>query len=602
MKNLKNKLIILLGLAVVLNSCQDDFLEQKNPNALPTSEFWKNATDLSSGLNATYNAFKNEDCLSMTDENERSDMGYPNYTRPLVGIYPLYFQSFNNITDTPNKKWAALYNGVFRANQVIEAYKRLEGTFDATGANSADTAMRIYAEARALRGWFYFTLHNSFNKGSVILFDFVPKDNSEYQKPLSSSDAVLKFYRDDLLFAKEKLTALPLVSTALPGRISAGACEALLGKSYIYAGDFTTAADYFKNVIDNYGYELMPSIGSNFTTKDEFNKESILEINYTVDLKADQTSSEQLLSSSLGQAIGPGGYSGSFPASWLIMKYKNEPVDYADPKNIGLKNAQGVIMNRRYSERASYSIAFVDDTNPDFGYYGANTTAELPKFDRQHISFWRKYTNWDIQTTDETNTKSGIKGRSGVNIRVIRLADIYLLYAECMIEANNNGEALKYINKIRKRSHVVLLGKAAGSEYNNAQTTFDDLDYTKTSLTEHLRYTERPLELSFEGGDARLIDLRRWGVTKERFQYLATLRYDNYALLAKGNGDNPVRFRCVVYNTGDIPDSNAQLTSLRTKEPELNEFEVAAINYNSERHGYFPIPLSEVNANSNLYK
>lgn len=600
MKNIQNRMIILLGLALVLNSCQEDFLEQKNPNALPTSEFWKNTTDLSNGLNATYNSFKDEDCLSMTDENERSDMAYPHYTRPLVGIYEYYYHTFNNTSKMPEKKWAALYNGIFRANQVIEAYEKLQGTFDTTGINSADNAMRIYAEARALRGWFYFTLHNTFNKGSVILFDFVPKDKAEYQKSLSSSADVLKFYRADLEFAKEKLLALPLVANTASGRITAGACDAILGKSYIYAGDFTTAKGYFKSVIDNYGYELMPSIGSNFTTKDEFNKESILEVNYTATLKADQTSSEQLLSSSLGQQIGAGGWNGSFPASWLMMKFKKDPVDLLDPKNVGLKNPYGVIMNRRYSERASYSIALVDDTNPDFGYYGANTTAEIPKFGRQQVSYWRKYTNWDTQITDETNTLSGILARSGVNIRIIRLADIYLMYAECLIEDGNLKDATLYINKIRKRSHVALIGHAADSEYNNGQTSFNEIEYTKLTLREHLRHTERPLELAFEGGDARLIDLRRWGVTKERFQYLSTLRYDNYHLKANSNGVHPTRFRCIIYDTGDIPDTNTQ--SPRIAEPELNEFEIAAMNYNAERHGYLPIPLSEVNANSNLYK
>ncbi|WP_366183120.1 RagB/SusD family nutrient uptake outer membrane protein [Flavobacterium ovatum] len=601
MKNIKNRLIILLGLALVLNSCQDDFLDQKNPNALPASEFWKTTGDLESGLNAVYHSFKDENCVYMTSENERSDIAYPSYLRPLNGQFEYYEQLFNNTSKLPDNKWSALYQGVFRANQVIEAYDRLKGTF--ANADSELVALRIYAEARALRGWYYFMLHNSFNKGSVVLFDFVPKDKTQYQKPLSSSDAVLKFYRDDLEIAKEKLLEVPLADNAPAGRFSAGACEALLGKSYLYEGNFTKAATYFKSVIDNYGYELMPNIGSNFTTQDEFNKESILEVNYTATLKADQTNNDQLLSSQLGQQIGAGGWNGSFPATWVIMKYKKDPVDMLDPKNTGLTDVYGVIKNRRYSERASYSIALADDTNPDFGYYGANTTAELAKFDKQHISYWRKYTNWDIQTKDETNTASGIRGRSGVNVRLIRLADVFLMYAECMIESSNLGEATKYINKVRKRSHVVLLGSAtnpANSEFNDGKTSFDEIVYTKTTLTEHLRHTERPLELAFEGGDNRLLDLRRWGITKQRFQYLSTLRYDNYNLKANTNGTHPIRFRCVVYDTGDIPDANA--VNQRIAEPELNEFVLAAANYDAERHGYLPIPLSEINANSSLYK
>ncbi|MCW2120740.1 RagB/SusD family nutrient uptake outer membrane protein [Flavobacterium sp. 7A] len=602
MKNIKNRLIILLGIALVLNSCQDDFLDQKNPNALPTSEFWKTTADLEGGLNAVYHSFKEEDCVYMGFENQRSDISYPSYLRPLSGIFEYYEQLFNNTSKLPNDKWAALYQGVFRANQVIEAYERLQGTFT-SGSDSELVALRIYAEARGLRGWYYFMLHNTFNKGSVVLFDFVPKDKTQYQKSLSSSAEVLKFYRDDLEFAKENLLKVPLIATAPAGRISAGACDAILGKSYLYEGNFGVAATYFKSVMDNYDYALMPSIGSNFTTKDEFNKESILEVNYTTTLKSDQTDSDQLLSSTLGQQIGASGWSVSYPASWLIMKYKNDPVDMLDPKNLGLTDAYGVVKNRRFSERTSYSVALVDDTNPDFGYYGFNTTAEIPKFAKQWIAYWRKYTNWDIQNTDETKTSSGIIARSGVNVRLIRLADVYLMYAECMIETGNLPEARKFINKVRKRSHVVLIGNASSTEnaeFNDGKTSFDELTYNKSELTEHLRYTERPLELAFEGGDIRLIDLRRWGVTKERFQYLSTLRYDQYNLIANGNGKNPIRYRCVIYNTGDIPDAN--VSGARIAEPDLNEFAAAAQNYDAERNGYLPIPLSEINSNSNLYK
>lgn len=607
MKNIKNKIIVLLGLALLLYSCQDDFLDQKNPNQLPASEFWKTTADLEGGLNAAYQSFKDEDCVSMVDENERSDMAYPNYLRPLSGKFEYYQQLFNNTSNLPNKKWAALYQGVFRTNQVIEAYKRLEGTFGTTGSDNEMVALRIYAEARAMRGWYYFMLHNTFNKGSVILFDFVPKDKTQYQKPLAPATEVLKFYRDDLEFAKEKLllvaAATSNITVTNTGHFSAGTCEALLGKSYLYQGDFDKAAGYFKNVIDNYNYALMPSIGSNFTTKDEFNIESILEVNYTTALKADQTSADQLLSSSLGRQIGPGGYNGSFPASWLIMKYKKDPVDLLDPKNTGITDVYGVTRNRRFSERTSYSIALPDDTNSDFGFYGANTTAELAKFGRQQFCYWRKGTNWDIQTKDETNTSTGIAGRSAVNIRLIRLADVFLMYAECKIESGDLATAIKYINKVRKRSHVVLLGSATASEnaeFNDGKTSFNDVTYSKTTLTEHLRHTERPLELSFENGDMRLLDLRRWGITKERFQKLASLRYDQYNLVANGNGKHPVRYKCVIYDTGDTPDSNTSNQNIKASD--LNEFELAAVNYDFDQVGYLPIPLSEINSNANLYK
>ena len=41
---------------------------------------------------------------------------------------------------------------------------------------------------------------------------------------------------------------------------------------------------------------------------------------------------------------------------------------------------------------------------------------------------------------------------SGKNITVNRLSDVYLMYAECLLETTNDiTTALEYINKVRER-------------------------------------------------------------------------------------------------------------------------------------------------------
>ena len=60
----------------------------------------------------------------------------------------------------------------------------------------------------------------------------------------------------------------------------------------------------------------------------------------------------------------------------------------------------------------------------------------------------------------------------------IRLAEVYLNYAECQIELGNNAEALKYINLIRNRA---LLPDATGKDIRT------EYEY------------ERTVELMFEG-------------------------------------------------------------------------------------------------------
>lgn len=86
---------------------------------------------------------------------------------------------------------------------------------------------------------------------------------------------------------------------------------------------------------------------------------------------------------------------------------------------------------------------------------------------------------------------------------LLRLADLYLLYAECLNEANGpSEEALKYIDYVRKRAGVLSVEDAWP-----AYSKFPDKYKTKAGFREIVQ-TERLIELSFEAN--RFWDLRRW--------------------------------------------------------------------------------------------
>ncbi|WP_068472148.1 RagB/SusD family nutrient uptake outer membrane protein [Saccharicrinis aurantiacus] len=606
MKKILNiKIWTLLVLVLSLSACIDDFLEQENPNAPTAESYWETVADLDNGLNAVYNSFKNIECYMLLEEHSRSDMSYPQNVRPLTKDYPEYFQTFNNSTTFVTKKWAALYNGVFRANQVIDAYEKMEADLS---EQNAERALQIIAQVRALRGWFYFSLHNTYNNGSIVLHTTTPKTEADYQKSLSTSEEVIDFYRADLLYGLENLPEEPWDDTN-KGRITQGACEAILGKSYLYAGDFTKAAEYFKNVFSNYTYALTEDIGSNFTTRNEFNEESILEVSYTVDYKYEYTGSEGMWNN-YNMRYGVGGYGSGWPASWLNILYRNDPVDLAAPKNTVDDN--GEIRYRKFSLRTSYSVALPEDNVPDIGtYYGVERTAEITTggFGEARPLYLRKHTNWEITNESERFLTSDgtVYGRSGTNFRLIRLADVYLMYAECMIEEGDLEEALNYINKVRERSYVQLLGLSSNGEFNDSEHTYDEVAEWHTDahkLREHLRHVERPLELSFEGNAIRVIDLRRWGVTKERFVDLAARRYNTANLEANTNGTHGKKYQCIIteYVEGcEDPDHPNYQENIKTyKSGAMNDCQEAAINYNETLHAYLPIPLTELQSNLQL--
>lgn len=622
MKNrIINKLLPLLLIVVVLQSCSEDFLEQTNPNALTTESYWKNTSDLNQGLNSTYSALKDEDILGILFDFFRTDLAVHNTFRQNGAGNSFYDQDFDLTTSDIENKWNALYLGIFRANQVIQAYENLAPTF--TNSDTQEQALRIVAQARTIRGYLYYVLSTSFNYGSVPVLEDIPKDFADFQQAMSSAETVKDFYRADLEFGLENLPKTYAewedIGSGNLGRVTAGFCEAMLGKSYLMDNDFPTAQTYFKNVIDNYGYALASNLSDCLTGVDEFNSESIFEINYTTDLNL-VANGEKQLSHKISHFMANGNVQ---PSSWVTLQYRNDPVDPADPANINVGanvyddtgNITGTEDRlRMYSLRMGTSIASVDDLDsPMYGvpaaeYGNADGVSPLARI---KPNLWKKFTHWNsIGGGAGEDRSTEFNNKSDINLPVVRLADVYLMYAECMIETGNLPEALKYINRVRKRSHLILLGKSteAGAEYVNAQTTYmDDIDFdpsngeeevTLDNLRDHLRFVERPLELALEGD--RAANLRRWGVFKSQLEYLASIKYDYWNFEQNLNGKHGVRYKCFITISGETPTTYVYKTNALTSQPtEVQDCVLGSRNFQEGSHSYYPIPQAEVDTNLN---
>ncbi|WP_448699334.1 RagB/SusD family nutrient uptake outer membrane protein [Mucilaginibacter sp. AW1-3] len=85
---------------------------------------------------------------------------------------------------------------------------------------------------------------------------------------------------------------------------------------------------------------------------------------------------------------------------------------------------------------------------------------------------------------------------------IMRLSDLYLLYAEALNEVNNQAEAYIWINKVRDRAGLKTV-QDAWTQYSTNPTKF-----TTQSGLRDIIHRERAIELAFEG--QRFWDLRRW--------------------------------------------------------------------------------------------
>ena len=234
-------------------------------------------------------------------------------------------------------------------------------------------------------------------------------------------------------------------------------------------------------------YSLTANIGDNFDVENEMNNESIFEIPFSTELKSgtsngasdgplgsEATSRARTLATTQG-----GGYRTIMPSYNMTMLFKNDVMNPNNPINA---NRTGTA---NYSIRASMSIAIADDDNTTLYQRPSNQGGGYNNFE---ASYLKKFQNWTLFTESDQSI-------SGINERAIRLADIKLLYAECLLMLNGSyDDALGQVNDIRQRAGVVLL---------------NSVDYDPESLMEHIMWVERPLELMFEGHDTRWEDLTR---------------------------------------------------------------------------------------------
>ncbi|KZS38848.1 hypothetical protein AWE51_14805 [Aquimarina aggregata] len=589
----KTQYILTIICIFFIISC-DDYLDQPNPNAPEFPETIQDLEDTNLLINAVYNSLFHHYVLSIEENTLNSDEGSVG-NRGNGGNNPLdrlvwYRHEYNSATTEVSRKWAALYRGIFIANQAIHGLELIEPTI--SSQTEIDEWNKQKAEAQFFRGLYHFYLHSTFNNGNIIIRDRFEADLDARNKDVSSSEEVIDFFRQDLKAAIEFLPNPSEIQEQ--GRITKGTATMILANSYLYEGTdaaIETAKNLYQDLINNFGYQLETDMAKMFTTEGEFNSESIFEVPYTIDFNVtDNAFDENSLHNRLAGRSAPftfGGQQRFLPSSWLILEYLNEEIDPLDNRNV-IQAGNGSTTTRRVSMRASAMVALNNDLDTRV-YQSPNVlqAGNLGGGNNNFItSLFKKYTNHDIASSEQA-TSSGDRNKSGKNVTINRLSEVYLNLAECYIRQNQISDALNAINAVRSRWGLIKLGVGSPS------ASFDNIVYDQTTLMEHLMFFEKPLELSSEGHAIRIIDLRRWNVAQARFSDLALrqyhpIQYDAPTGLSRGSITSRANGTITLFDPSD-PPGNLNII--------YNEFEGAATNY-SINQGYLPIPEDEVNNNT----
>jgi hypothetical protein len=161
------------------------------------------------------------------------------------------------------------YIGINRCNRVIDKVADMK-----TAAIGDQKKAQIVAEARFVRGYYYFELVKIF--GEVPLVDHLLTAGN-YDMPKASLASLWQFIEDDFSAAAEVL--LPK-SDQETGRATSGAAQAFLCKAYIYQKKWPEALALADEIIQSGDYHLEPNYGDIWDLDHENGVESIFEIQF----------------------------------------------------------------------------------------------------------------------------------------------------------------------------------------------------------------------------------------------------------------------------------------------------------------------------------
>ena len=400
-----NTLLILFICSLFFLACDEDsFLEEVNPNAITTDTFWQSERQFNSALTTVYGAlqFQSISGGELIYEMVMGDIaGTESWYRPNVFRNLTFNDGVYHVTD----KWNELYVGIFRANQVIQYIQDADDSLFTENAKA-----EIEAQAKFLRAFFYFQLANTYGGG--VIHDKVAETKEELSKPFSTiSEINAAIIIPDLEFAMNNLPQT--WDSKNTGRATWGAATSLLGKVHLYNKDWPTAAGLFKKVIDSKVYSLTKNISDNFQHENEFNSESIFDVNYSFDLAPGvngaavddtpwQTSGE---SSTIASEVGQINYGGF---NTLLASYNLHELLVYDEVDANNSINNGNIESRRMNSTIAVR-------NMEGQYYGFDF-ADVRGFGFGQSAYVKKHSNWYHLSSEPANSRSGINFRCYTNV------------------------------------------------------------------------------------------------------------------------------------------------------------------------------------------
>lgn len=499
----KITLIIVCFTLLAVSSCKK-LLDEKLVSTV-NDQYLNSKAGFEDAVKATYSSLRNfygtERGMSLTV------FGTDSYTRGSDGSWKFvndYTSQLDARTGIVTEVWNEFYKAINTANAVVGRADKV------VGLDPVLKDKRV-AEARFLRAQYYFILVQMFGPVHLSLQENTAAISTASRAPIAD---IYKAIIADLEFAISKLE--PDIKKTDYGRATKPAAEHLLARVYLTratssakeANDYTKAAQYAKNVINNYNFRLLPDYAKVFEQgAGEINDEVIWSVQYTSDPLTNSTGNNAHVFFLMEYDIQPGmqrdaangrpfkrfrptnftlglwdrNNDSRYDKNFKSVFYCNKPGTYTiNGKSVTLASGDTAIWLPGVELPASVIASKNYQVIPP-SKYTPKLYPSLTKF-------------LDPLRPDKT-TFEGSR-----DFLAFRLAETYLIAAEASMYSGNLTEAAGYINKVRRRA--AYPGKELLMEITPADLNIDFI------------LDERDRELL--GEQLRWFDLTRTGKLLER--------------------------------------------------------------------------------------
>jgi hypothetical protein len=375
---------------------------------------------------------------------------------------------------------------------------------------------QLTAEVRFLRAWFYTELFSRYGNVPLIT-STISIENAINIIERTPVEDVVNFINDELTLAAQDLPTS--YSGDDFGRATRGAALALKARALLYgasplfgagsADQWLSVADACEELFALNQYSLSSDYGAMFLNVTD---PEVIFFKQFIELRGpDQKFALGYYTPKAGHNIeewrlpnGNDGWSAENPLMNLVGEYESIdgeiPIlgytgtesDLTPTYNLNATSFDPLNPYVNRDPRLGYSIVFdgsmIKDREVEFWECGTDSRCE-------DVESW-----WNGALIDHTIRKGlNLDWEPGLGLAsttpwiYMRLAEVYLTYAEAEYHLGNTGLANEYINKVRSRSGVNM------PPIESSQAGSDLLDKIKH---------ERRIELAFEGN--RWYDARRW--------------------------------------------------------------------------------------------